>query len=340
MRARSWHLLASLGLAAWLAAGLGAGLAFAQPGELRLFRIATGGPSGIYYVIGGILADALSRPPGARPCREDQEGCGVAGLVAIVQSTAGSVANVEGLRDGRFESAFVQADVADAALHAQWMFEGEEPARELRAIASLYPEALHLVAHPAADVESVADLRGKRVAVDEPGSGTLAQALLVLKAAGLRAEDIEPVYVKHGPALAMMRRGELDAMFAVGGAPLPPVTEAIREFGAWLVPIEGAGIEAVLSEYPLLVATTIDATVYSGMPDIPTIAVRAAWLVTERLSEDLAYDLARILFEPTTLARLGEGHPQGRHIRLVTALAGLPVPLHPGAERFYRERGL
>jgi uncharacterized protein len=321
--------------------GLLAGAGAAQgPAEMRLFRIGTGGPSGVYYAIGSILADALSYPPGTPPCRPDEAGCGIPGMIAVAQSTAGSVANIEALRTGRVESAFAQADIAYAAIKAEGNFAEASPAEELRAIASLYPETLHLVVHPQSGITEIAELRGKRVAVDERGSGTLVEVQLVLAAVGLSEADIEPVYVKHGPALAMMREDELDAMFVVGGDPMPPVMEAVRQLGAALVPLDGPTIEALLEEKPFLVPAVIAEGTYPGLPDIATIAVRAEWLVSAELDEETAYGLTRVLFDPVTQARLTESHAQGRRISLSTALTGLAAPLHPGAERYYRDEGV
>lgn len=321
-------------------AGTGAGSRAAVAQEFRLFRIGTGGPSGTYFAIGGALADALSSPPGSRPCRIEEGGCGIPGLIAIAQSTAGSVANVDGLQKGTFESAFVQSDVAADAFAARGAFAGTPAATRLRLIASLYPETVHLLARADSGIASVRDLKGRRVALDEPGSGTLVDARLVLAAFGLSESDLAPVYVKHAPALALMRKGGIDAMFVVGGDPMAPVAEAIADIGARLVPIDGAPIEALLKRERFLMSATIEPELYPGQAAIPTIAVAAQWLVTDGLSDELGFALTRVLFDPETLARLAERHPQGRRISLATALSAASVPLHRGAERFYRERGV
>ena len=166
-----------------------AGAASAQ--DMAFFRIGTGGTAGTYYPIGGLLANAISAPPGSRAC-EDGGACGVPGLVASAVASNGSVANVNAIMGGALESGFAQGDVAAWAYTGTGIWEGQPKAEKLRAIANLYPESIHLVATQASGIKSVADLRGKRVSLDEPGSGTLVDAQLILAAAGLAEGDVKP----------------------------------------------------------------------------------------------------------------------------------------------------
>src|SRR5918994_2090621 len=182
------------------------GLATAQ--EMRFFRIGTGGVAGTYYPIGGLIADIISHPPGARPC--DKGGsCGVPGLVAIAQSSNGSVANVNAIESGALGSGFVQSDVAYWAHTGTGIFEGEGPIENLRAIASLYLESIQIVARKDADIETVRDLEGKRVSLDEPGSGTLVDARIILEAYGLTEDDLQAEYIKSSPAVSMIGENKL-----------------------------------------------------------------------------------------------------------------------------------
>ena len=323
---------------AGLAALASAAAQRAQGQEARFFRIGTGGVSGTYFMIGSVLADALSRPPGLPPCKPG-DGCGVPGLAAVVVSSAGSVANVRGILAGDLDSGFVQSDVTYNAYVGSGSFSGRQPAKALRALSSLYPETLHLIARRDAGITKVSDLRGKQVAVDEHGSGTLTDAMLVLDAFGLSASDIVPLYLKPAAALDAMAGGRVDAAFIVGGYPFPLVDEAVRQHGATLVSITGPPVERLLASSEFLARSRIPAGTYGDLPEVDTIGVEALWLAPTWLDDDLAYELLVVLFDPKTAERLAAAHPRGADIKLASALDGIPIPLHPGAARYYREQG-
>lgn len=307
--------------------------------EPRFFRIGTGSVVGNYFRIGGLIANGVSAPPGGRPC-EKGGSCGVPGLVVLVQTSEGSVANVEGILGGTFESGFVQSDVAFGAYHGTGVFAGRPPAGELRAIANLYQESIHLLVRPDLEVKGVRDLAGLRVGLNEKGSGTLVDARLILEAFGLSESDLEPSYDKPAVALGRMREGEIDAMFLVGGYPMVIVEEAIGELDARLVPVVGPEIDRLVREQPYLGYDLIPFGIYGNRRSVETVSVGAQWIVRADLDEDLAFELTRALWHPATMRALREGHPRGRDIDLDTAVDGLAVPLHPGAARFYREKGL
>jgi TRAP transporter TAXI family solute receptor len=307
--------------------------------SMRLFRIGTGGIAGTYYPIGGLLATMISHPPGARPCA-DGGSCGVPGLVAIVQSSNGSVDNVEAIDDGRIESGFVQSDVAYGAYTGTGAFAGRASVPGLRALASLYVESMHLVVRADSGIASVPDLRGRKVSLDSLGSGTQIDALLILEAHGLGTDDLEALHVKPEQAIRLMAAGELDAFFIVAGYPTPSVFEVAAEHGATLVPIEGEAVDALIEQYPFFSRDIVPAGVYAGVPTTPTLAVVAQWLVHERLDEALAHDVTAALWHPTHRALLDTGHAKGREITIESALDGLGIPLHPGAAAYYRERGM
>ncbi len=329
-------IVRKLMLAAGLLLGLTSG-ALAQ--DVRFFRIGTGGIAGTYYPIGGLLADIISSPPGARPC-ERGGSCGVPGLVAVAQSSNGSVANVEGLQDGSLESGFVQSDIAYQALHGAGVFAKTGKFEALRAIANLYPESMHIVARKGAGISSVRDLRGKRVALDEPGSGTLIDARLVLEAYGLSERDMHAEYIKPSPAVGKVRDGLLDAYFMVAGYPNSSVVELAESVGVELVPIVGPEVDRLLQRSPFFTRDIIPAEAYRGVGEVRTIAVNAQWLVRADLDEELVYGITKALWSDAARQLLDNGHRRARSITLATALDDLAVPLHPGAERFYRERGL
>lgn len=325
--------------AAVLACGLMVQAAGAHAQDMRFMSIGTGGIGGTYYPIGGLIAQAVSSPPGSRPC--DRGGsCGVPGLVASAQSSGGSVDNARAVAAGTLDSAFVQSDVASWAYVGSGIFEGEPPRDNLRAIASLYAESMHLVARRDAEIAGVADLRGRRVSLDEPGSGTLADARLILDAFAIGDDDIEPVYIKSTPAIARMIAGELDAFFLLAGYPAVSVTELVEAAEIDLVPIEGPEVEALIAREPFLSADIIPAEAYPGLPATPTVAVNALWVVAEGMHEDFVHALTAALWNEATRRLLDAGHAKAKAITLETALDGIGIPLHPGAQRFYREQGL
>jgi len=304
--------------------------------DLRFFSIGTGGVAGTYFPVGGLIANVISNPPGSRPC--DRGGsCGVPNLVSIANSSEGSVANVEAIADGDIDSGFAQSDVAFAAYYGTGIFEGR-PIEELRLIASLYVEHAHVVAKSAASVEA---LRGQRVALDEVGSGTLFAARSILRAHGLEETDIEPVYVKPSRSVRLMRDNQLDAFVIVAGAPTQSVEEAIRDHGARALPLDEAATAVIVAEHPYFSESAIPAGTYEGQDEaVPSIGVVAQWLTSADQPEDLIYEITRALWHPNGRMLLDNGHFRARSITLETALDGAAVPLHPGAERYYREQGL
>lgn len=308
--------------------------------EARDFRIATGGTAGTYFPIGSLVASAISAPPGSRPCGEGGA-CGVPGLTATAISTLGSVANVEAIADGTFDSGFVQADIATWAATGTGVWTGRAPVDDLVAIATLYPESIHLVVAAASGVEAVPDLAGKRVSLDEPGSGTLVEARFVLRAAGLRESAIDMRMLEAEDAAAALAAGELDAFFFAGGYPARVVSELAATVPIRIVPVAGAVAEAILSEHEFFAPDLIPAGTYPGQDaDVPTVGVTAQWVTRRDQPEALIHAVTAALWNDTTRRLLDAGHAKGAQIRLETALDGVGIDLHPGAERFYAEAGM
>jgi TRAP transporter TAXI family solute receptor len=329
------------------AAGLGAGTggmrrASAQAvraPETRFFRIGTAGLGGVYYPVGGVLALAISNPPGSRPC--DKGGsCGVPGLVAVAQSSHGSVANVKAIAAGTLDSGFAQADVAYWAYTGTGIFLGQQKLDQLRAIANLYPEHLHVVVRKGAGVDTVRDLKGKRVSLDEQGSGTLASARLILEAYGLKEADLQAHYLPADQAVQRMKDGSLDAFFFFAGFPAPAIAELAETLALDLVPINDGPAEAIRRRYEFFAADIVPIGAYKGVARTSTLSVGAQWIVSANVPDQLVYDITAALWNDATRQLLDKGHPKGRQIRRETALNGLAVHLHPGAARYYREAGL
>jgi TRAP transporter TAXI family solute receptor len=331
---RNLLTLAAAGLAAL---GL-AGAAMAQAPQF--FRIGTGGTAGTYYPIGGLISNAISNPPGSRPCEEGGS-CGVPGLVASALSSNGSVANINAIAGGALESGFSQSDVATWAQTGTGIWEDRDAVENLRAIANLYPESIHLVASAGSGISSVADLAGKRVSLDEPGSGTLVDARIILESAGLSEDDIEAEYLKPTQAGDRMRDGALDAFFFVGGFPAGGIAELASQHDITLVPIDGEAAQGIIDQYGFFASDTIPGDTYEGVTtDTPTISVGAQWITSAEQPEELVYEITKALWNDNTRKLLDGGHAKGAMITPDTALDGIGIPLHPGAERFYRGAGL
>ncbi len=307
--------------------------------DMKFFRIGTGGTAGTYFPIGGLIANAISNPPGSREC--DKGGsCGVPGLVATAVASNGSVANINAIMGGSLESGFSQSDVASWAYNGTGVFEGKPKATDLRAIANLYPETIHLVARKDSGIKSVADLKGKRVSLDEPGSGTLVDARIVLAAYGLSETDVKAEYLKPNQAGEKMKDNAMDAFFFVGGAPAGAIVELASSSGIILVPITGPEAEKVLEDYPFFSTDTVPAGTYAGVGETKTISVNAQWVTSAKVDDELVYNVTKALWNDNTRKLLDSGHAKGKVITKDNALKGLGLPLHAGAEKFYKEAGL
>lgn len=311
-----------IALTAVTVAAFAAGGAYAQQ---KFFRIGTGGTAGTYYPVGGMIANAISTPT----------------IVASAVATNGSVANVNAIVSGESESGFSQADVATWAYTGTGVYEGKGKVDTLRAIANLYPESVHLVVKKGLGVKSPADLKGKRVSLDEPGSGTLVNAKAILAAYGVGEKDIKPEYLKPNQAGEKLRDGSVDAFFFTGGYPAGAISElAAAGGGIELVPIVGPQADKLRGELKFFAADEIPAGTYKDIPATKTLAVGAQWVTSSKIDNQLVYDVTKALWSDKTRAVLDAGHAKGKSIRKETALAGLGIPLHPGAEKFYKEAGL
>lgn len=312
----------------------------AQAQEMSFFRIGTGGTSGTYYPIGGLLANAISSPPGSRAC-EDGGACGVPGLVATAVASNGSVANVNAIAGGTLESGFVQSDVASWAHDGTGVWKDNPPVEKLRAIANLYPESIHLVARADSGIESVTDLKGKRVSMDEPGSGTLIDAQIILAGYGLSEADITPEYLKPDQAADRMRDGQMDAFFFVGGYPAGAIAELASQQAVKLIPIDGDVAAKIVGENEFFAQDIVPGGTYDGQDgDVATLSVGAQWVTSADVADDLVYGITKALWNDQTRAQLDAGHAKGKLIVKDNALNGIGIPLHAGAEQFYKEAGM
>jgi TRAP transporter TAXI family solute receptor len=309
------------------AAAFAATLAFAGAAHAQqFFRIGTGGTAGTYYPVGGMIANAVSQP---------------GKIVATAQASNGSLANVNAVAGGAMEAGFTQSDVATWAYTGTGAFEGKPKVTDLRAIANLYPESIHLVVKKNSGIKTVADLKGKRVALDEPGSGTLIDARMVLAAYGIKESDIKPDYIKPNQAGDKLKDGSLDAFFFVGGAPAGAITElASSGAGIELVPLGGPQAAALLKSSPWFATDHIAAGTYKDVGAVTTLAVGAQLVTSAKVDAETVYQITKALYSDATQKTLQAGHAKGKYITKENAVKGIGIPFHPGAERYYKEVGL
>lgn len=329
--------LAFAALAGMLAVG-----SIAQAQSPQFFRIGTGSAGGTYFPIGGTIANGISNPPGSRPC--DQGGqCGVPGLIAIAQSTTASVFNNAAVQNGELEAGLAAADVTRDQYLGQGKFEGK-PHPKLRVVANLFPEDLHLVLPKGKTINSLADLKGKRVGIAQAGSGTQVAVLQMLEAWGITRDNIDEAELNNSQSAERMADGQLDAYFYAAGWPVAAMVQLASTKGMNLHSFSQADLKKINDIIPSYIPSKIPGGVYEGISgDTHTPAVSALLNVSSDLSEDLVYGITKALWNKNTRTLLDNGHAKGKQITLETALDGikaLGVPLHPGAEKFYKEAGM
>ena len=290
----------------------------------KFFNITTGGTGGTYYPVGGALAEVLSN--------------NVENLAATAQAGNASVANCNLILNHETESAFVQNNVAYWAYEGIGSFEGKK-VENVRGIASLYPEAIQLVALKDSGINSVEDLKGKKVSVGEQGSGVDFDVQNIFAAHGLTYDDIDKDYLSFSEAAQKIKDKQLDAAFVTAGYPTSSIIDISLAREITIVPIAEEKIDKMIETSPYYAKTVIPAGTYQGQEaDIVTATTMAMWVVDEQVDEALVYDVTKALWENRD--SLEAAHEKGKSVTMDTALDGMAIPLHPGAEKYYKEQGL
>ncbi|TLX53432.1 C4-dicarboxylate ABC transporter [Stutzerimonas nosocomialis] len=286
-------------------------------------NILTGGTSGVYYPIGVALSQQYNKIDGAK---------------TSVQATKASVENLTLLQAGRGELAFALGDsVADA-------WNGVEdagfkvPLKKLRAVAGTYPNYIQIVASRDSGIKTLEDLKGKRISVGAPKSGTELNARAIFKAAGLTYKDMGTVeFLPYAESVELIKNRQLDATLQSSGLGMA----AIRDLASTM-PITFVSIpEDVVAKIDnaAYLSANIPADTYDGQSaDVPTVAINNILVTHEGVSDEVVYQMTKLMFD--NLERLGTAHSAAKDIKLDQAAENLPIPLHPGAERFYKEVGV
>jgi TRAP transporter TAXI family solute receptor len=303
------------------------------------FQISTGSTTGSYFPLGQALAQLLSHPPGVGRCQA-ADVCGPAGLIVSTRASEGSVANVTAVNSGNVSSGIAQADVVALAVAGQGPFKRSGPARQLRVIANLYGEDIHLVAAKSANIKSVADLRGKRVSLSSEGSATNNMARAILAAYRVPERSVVANTDTAERATDLLQSGRLDAMFYVGGTPANLVEQLLDEGVAGLIPISGEGRTRLLRAQPQLYTHTISEGTYTSTGSVETVAVDALWITDASQPESLVNGVVKSVFNPANRAALDAERVGIHFMELSSAAKGLTAPLHPGAARFFIEAGV
>ena len=283
----------------------------------------TGGESGTYYAFGGVLANYIGQN---------------SDLSINVVSTGGTAANITGIHGGLYDLATVQSDVSTYAYYGTNSFAENGAINDFRVLGALYAETVQIVTCDAS-ISSVSDLKGKSVCVGDVGSGTYFNTVDVLAAYDMTLDDITPVYQSFGASTESIKDGKIDAAFICAGAPTNAVVDLATSKSVYLVSIDDAHMQKLLAACPWYASLTIPAGTYSGFDkDAVTITVKATLVAKAGLSDDAAYKIVSTIFNNTeAIAGL---HGKGAELSLSFATEGIAVPFHPGAAKYYAEKGI
>lgn len=285
--------------------------------------MATGGTAGVYYPLGSALADVINR------CVSEVE--------VVLKEGNGSIANIDLIARQEAAIALVQNDIAFAAFKGVTPF--KSPIKNLRMIASLYPEQLQCLTVKNSGIKLFSDLKGKRVSVGEPGSGITGSLGVIFPAAGFRYSEMETEFLNFANTAERMQTGELDAGFILAGFPTAAVTALAEQKEIDLVALEDTLLDTLTKEHAYFSRDTIPAGTYKGIEhDTPTIAVMALLVCDASLPENIVYSITKAIFD--NLEDLKPAHDKAKLISLEKALQGASITVHPGAAQYYTEKGL
>ncbi len=289
--------------------------------QQRFVTIATGGTAGTYFPLGGALAEIWNK--------------NIKNVNANATVTGASIANVNSLAKGEVDVIFVQNDGAFYALKGIELFKDKGFA-DIRGVACLYNETIQLVALADSGIKTIADLRGKRVSVGAAGSGVEINARQVLEAAGLTYNDIKVQYLSFAESASNLKDGNIDAAFNTAGAPTAAIQDLSASKKIVLVPVDGEVAKKLMAKWSFYTPEKVPANTYIGVTqDVMTVSVKSMLACSAKLDPQLVYDMLKVLYANGD--RMAASHKKGADIKLATALDGMSIPLHPGAEKFFKE---
>jgi len=296
-----------------------------QAETIRLL-MATGGTGGTYYPLGGAIAETWNKH--------------IDGMNATVQSTGASVENIRLLASGEADLAMAMNGIAQAAWKGEGDFEGKA-VQNIYGAGVIYPEIMQVVAPKDTGIKTIADLKGKRVSIGPVGSGTASSAIKILNAYGIDPDkDIEKFQDTFADAARKLKDGLLDAAFAVLAVPAANIVDITTATPVTIVDISGEGLDKLLEAAPAFSPFEIPGGTYKGQDEVAhTVAQWASLYVPKDMDEDVVYNLVKVMYEYTD--EIAKAHARGNQITLDNAIKGFdPVPLHPGAVKYYKEKGI
>jgi uncharacterized protein len=285
--------------------------------------LATGGTAGTYYPFGGAMAKIWNSK--------------IKDMNVTAQTSGASGENVRLINKKEVELALVQSDTLDFAYNAKEAF--KEPLKGMTVIATLYPEIVQVVVAAGGPIKSFADLKGKKVGVGAPGSGTEANFRQLLDIYGMKKEDVNAQYLSFSESAEAFKDKHIDAFIVTAGIPNAGIMDVStqNEIRILDIPVDVAG--KLTQKYPFLAAVKVPANTYKGQTaDVSTVAVNAVLIVGNQLKDDMVYNLTKALFE--NQAELASAHAKGKEVDLKYAVQGVSIPFHPGAVKYYKEKGL
>lgn len=297
-----------------------AAIALTGCGGKNSLKMATGGTTGTYYSYGGVVAQYLT---------ENAEG-----IEVNVHSSGASKANIFEIEDGEADIAIVQNDVAYYAYNGTDLFAEDGAVTGFSVLGAAYAEVCQIVATP--DIQSVTDLKGKVVSVGDAGSGCEFNAHQIFEAYGMTFDDITVQNLSFGDSAEALKDGKIDAFFCVAGAPTTAVVELATTNEINVLTIEPAAIDYLKQNYPFYSEYVIPAGTYNGVDtDTTAVAVKATFIVSNKLSEDVVYNITKSIYE----GKDGIVHEKATELSASYAVDGIAIPFHAGAEKYYKEVG-
>ena len=291
--------------------------------------IGTGNVTGTYYPIGGAICQMVNKNKKATNIR------------CSVESTGGSVYNVNTLKSNELDFGISQSDTAYQAFKGEGRFK-DAPVSELRSVMAIYPELLALVVAKNSGIEKLVDIKGKKINMDSPGSGTALTADVVMEALGVKRSDLSLVNeLKSSEGPTVLQDRHIDGYFFMAGHPTANIKDASNSVDINIVPIEGPAIDQLIQKYPYYAKGKIAGTFYKGVTnDIPTIGVKAVLVTNAKVKDEVVYQITKTILE--NFDKFKELHPAVKDplVTKESLLEGLSVPQHPGAMRAFKEAGL
>lgn len=299
-----------------------AGFAGESWGAREFISLLTCGTAGVYFPLGGGIARIWNSK--------------VADVNATAETSGCSVVNIRLMEQGQANAAICQNDAVYFAANGLKFF--EKKATKARGVLMLYDEHLHVATTKQSGIKKIEDLRGKRVRIGFPGSIATENALILLEAYGLDQKDMKAYQMSLSDAFEQLKDGNIDVLIEPTGAPAAGFLDLAHTRDMILLPVDREHSEKITKKYPFLSPAVIPAGTYKGTSqDHPTLAVTCMLIASSDMPTDLVYNLTKSIFQNLNI--LGESHVKGKLVSMETALKGMPIPLHPGAEKYYREVG-